>query len=138
MWHCSLRAAPDDRILSDDEWAQVACEVMHRTGLAPYGQEDDAVRWVAVRHAPDHIHLVAMLARQDGTRPQTWNDYFRVGEALPGGGAAVRAAPHRSARPNRRAPSDPARVGESAPPRTAGSAPDHAPARRQRRRRRGG
>jgi hypothetical protein len=54
---------------------------MHRTGLAPYGQEDDAVRWIAVRHAPDHIHLVAMLARQDGTRPQTWNDYFRVGEA---------------------------------------------------------
>ena len=81
VWHCSVRAAPDDRILSDDEWAQVACDIMHRTGLAPYGQEDDAVRWIAVRHAPDHIHLVAMLARQDGTRPQTWNDYFRVGEA---------------------------------------------------------
>ena len=81
VWHCSVRAAPDDRILSDDEWGQVACEIMHRTGLAPYGQEDDAVRWIAVRHAPDHIHLVAMLARQDGTRPQTWNDYFRVGEA---------------------------------------------------------
>lgn len=81
VWHCSVRAAPDDRILSDDEWAQVACDVMHRTGLAPYGQEDDAVRWIAVRHAPDHIHLVALLARQDGTRPQTWNDYFRVGEA---------------------------------------------------------
>jgi hypothetical protein len=81
VWHCSVRVAPDDRILSDAEWAQVACDVMHRTGLAPYGQEDDAVRWIAVRHAPDHIHLVAMLARQDGTRPQTWNDYFRVGEA---------------------------------------------------------
>ena len=24
---------------------------------------------------------MAILARQDGTRPQTWNDYFRVGEA---------------------------------------------------------
>ena len=81
MWHCSVRAAPDDRILSDDEWAQVACDIMHHTGLAPYGQEDDAVRWIAVRHAPDHIHIVAMLARQDGTRPQTWNDYYRVGEA---------------------------------------------------------
>jgi hypothetical protein len=54
---------------------------MHRTGLAPHGQEDDAVRWIAGRHALDHIHLVAMLARQDGTRPQTWNDYYRVGEA---------------------------------------------------------
>ena len=81
VWHCSVRAAPDDRILSDDEWAQVACDIMHRTGLGPYGQEDDAVRWIAVRHAPDHIHLVAMLARQDGTRPQTWNDYYRVGGA---------------------------------------------------------
>ena len=81
VWHCSVRAAPDDRILSDDEWAQIACDIMHSTGLASYGQEDDAVRWIAVRHAPDHIHLVAMLARQDGTRPQTWNDYYRVGEA---------------------------------------------------------
>ena len=52
VWHCSVRAAPSDRMLSDDEWAQLACEIMHRTGLAPYGQEDEAVRWVAVRHAP--------------------------------------------------------------------------------------
>jgi hypothetical protein len=81
VWHCSVRAAPEDRTLSDDEWAQVACEIMRRTGLAPFGQEDDAVRWIAIRHAPDHIHVVAMLARQDGARPQVWNDYFRVGEA---------------------------------------------------------
>jgi hypothetical protein len=39
------------------------------------------VRWVAVRHAPDHIHLVATLARQDRIRPKVWNDYFRVREA---------------------------------------------------------
>ena len=24
VWHCSVRAAPGDRMLSDDEWAQVA------------------------------------------------------------------------------------------------------------------
>ncbi len=81
VWHCSVRAAPGDRMLSDDEWAQLACDIMHRTGLAPYGQDDDAVRWVAVRHAADHIHLVAMLARQDSTRPRLWNDYYQVGEA---------------------------------------------------------
>ena len=52
VWHCSVRAAPQDRMLSDDEWAQVACEIMHRTGLAPYGQDDEAVRWIAVRHFP--------------------------------------------------------------------------------------
>jgi len=69
VWHCSMRAAPEDRMLSDDEWAAIAHDVMHRTGLSPYGQEDEAVRWVAVRHGDDHIHVVAMLARQDGGKP---------------------------------------------------------------------
>jgi hypothetical protein len=36
-----------------------------------------------------------MLARQDGTRPQTWNDYYRVGEARPV--AEQRFGPHRAA-----------------------------------------
>jgi len=81
VWHCSMRAAPQDKMLSDDEWAQIACDVMHRTGLAPFGQEDDAVRWVALRHGDDHIHLVAMLARQDGRRPRMGNDRYRVRDA---------------------------------------------------------
>ena len=53
---------------------------MDRTGLAPAG-DDLGVRWVAVRHAADHIHIVATLARQDGTRPRMWNDFYRVREA---------------------------------------------------------
>ena len=69
VWHCSMRAAPEDRMLSDDEWAAIAHDVLDRTGLSPYGQEDEAVRWVAVRHGDDHIHIVAMLARQDGGKP---------------------------------------------------------------------
>jgi hypothetical protein len=81
VWHCSMRAAPGDKMLSDDEWAQIACDVMDRTGLSPYGQEDDAVRWVAVRHGDDHIHIVAMLARQDGRRPRLNYDYYRVRNA---------------------------------------------------------
>jgi hypothetical protein len=80
VWHCSVRAAPEDRVLSDTEWAQVAARIMHRTGLAPEG-DDLGVRWVAVRHAADHIHIVATLARQDGTRPKIWNDFYRVREA---------------------------------------------------------
>lgn len=80
VWHCSMRAAPGDRVLSDAEWAWAAEEVMHRTGLARRG-DDDGVRWVAVRHADDHVHLAAVLARQDGRRAQPRNDYRRVVEA---------------------------------------------------------
>ena len=80
VWHCAVRAAPGDRMLSDADWAQVAAGIMDRTGLAPVG-DDPGVRWVAVRHAADHVHLVATLARQDGTRPRIWNDFYRVREA---------------------------------------------------------
>jgi hypothetical protein len=80
VWHCSVRAAPGDRMLSDAEWGQVAVGIMDRTGLAPDGDES-GVRWVAVRHAPDHIHIAATLARQDGGRVKTWNDFYRVREA---------------------------------------------------------
>ncbi len=89
VWHCSMRTAPGDTMLSDDEWVQIACDVMNRTGLSPYGQEDDAVRWVAIRHGDDHIHVVAMLARQDGRRPRL--DFERLGcgrRAWPPDGAA--------------------------------------------------
>jgi len=88
VWHCSMRAAPRDKMLSDDEWAQIACDVMNRTGLSPYGQEDDAVRWVAIRHGDDHVHIVAMLARQDGRRPRLDFERLRVR-------AACRAAEER-------------------------------------------
>lgn len=81
VWHCPVRAAPGDKMLSDAEWAEIAADIIHATGLAPRGQEDSAVRWIAVRHGEDHIHIVAMLARQDGTRPRFWGDYYRVGEA---------------------------------------------------------
>jgi hypothetical protein len=81
VWHCALRAAPEDRVLSDQEWAQISADVMHRTGLAPRGQDDDSVRWIAVRHGPDHVHVVAVLARQDGGRPRLSNERYRVREA---------------------------------------------------------
>ncbi|MGE5286600.1 MAG: relaxase/mobilization nuclease domain-containing protein [Micromonosporaceae bacterium] len=98
VWHCALRAAPEDRMLCDDEWAQIAADVMHRTGLSPQGQEDDAVRWVAVRHGADHIHIVAMLARQDGGKPSLSSERYRVREAC-------RAAEQRSGL-RRTAPAD--------------------------------
>jgi hypothetical protein len=80
VWHCVARTAPDDPVLSDGQWAQVAEETVQRTGLDRAG-DVDAVRWVAVRHAADHIHIVATLARQDGTKPRIWNDFYRVRES---------------------------------------------------------
>jgi hypothetical protein len=81
VWHCPMRTAPEDRMLSDREWAQIAEDVIHRTGLCLRGEEDEAARWIAIRHGPDHIHLVAMLARQDRTRPRIANERYRVRDA---------------------------------------------------------
>ena len=39
------------------------------------------MRWVAVRHGDDHIHIVAMLARQDGRRWRLDFEKLRVREA---------------------------------------------------------
>lgn len=69
VWHCSIRAAPGDKMLSDDEWAQIAGDVVDRTGLSPFGEEDDAVRWVAVRHGDDtFISSRCWLVRMGGGR----------------------------------------------------------------------
>ncbi|MDQ7905979.1 relaxase [Phytohabitans sp. ZYX-F-186] len=73
VWHCSIRTHPTDRILSDPQWGRVAAEVIAAAGLAPHG-DVDAVRWVAVRHNDDHVHVVATLVRQDGRTVWPWQD----------------------------------------------------------------
>ena len=80
VWHCALRTAPGDRRLTDAEWREVARDVLDATGLARRG-DDGGCRWVTVRHADDHVHLVVTLARQDGAPARPGNDFYRVGEA---------------------------------------------------------
>jgi hypothetical protein len=87
VYHLTIAAAKDpstgqlvDRQLSDAQWADIAGEYLHRLGLARRG-DADGVRWVAVRHAEDHVHVVATLARQDGKRPRLSNDRYRSREA---------------------------------------------------------
>jgi len=80
VYHLAISAAPTDSTLSDEEWADVVAEYLHRIGLAPRGDEE-AVRWVAVRHADNHVHVVATLARQDGRRVCPRNDFYRAREA---------------------------------------------------------
>ncbi|MEU2670049.1 relaxase/mobilization nuclease domain-containing protein [Streptomyces sp. NPDC007164] len=81
VWHCSIRAAPEDRHLTDDEWAAIARRVLDATGIAP-ADDPDACRWVAVRHADDHIHIVATKVRGDLRPPRNWNDFLRADNEL--------------------------------------------------------
>ena len=87
VYHLIIAARKDpqtgvmvDRYLSDAQWRDIAETYLDRMGLAPRG-DDLAVRWVAVRHADDHVHVVATLARQDGRRVFPRNDFWRAGEA---------------------------------------------------------
>ncbi|MFJ6939160.1 mobilization protein [Streptomyces sp. NPDC101132] len=77
VWHLSVRASPEDPILSDDDWAAIARRMVAATGIAPDG-DDAACRWAAVRHADDHIHIIATLVRDDGRRPRLHNEARRA------------------------------------------------------------
>ncbi|MGX4691605.1 relaxase/mobilization nuclease domain-containing protein [Streptomyces sp. JNUCC 63] len=81
VWHCSIRAAETDRHLSDEEWADIARRVVAATGIAPDG-DADGCRWVAVRHAPDHIHIAATKVRADLRTARHWNDYLTADREL--------------------------------------------------------
>ena len=82
VYHVAVRCAPDDPELGDGAWNAIAAEIMHRLGLSERGREDQGVRWVAVHHGDNHIHIVATLARQDRRPAWPKNDYYRLGEAL--------------------------------------------------------
>jgi hypothetical protein len=83
VWQCSLRNHPDDPILSDKQWTDAVLDVLDRTGIAPAG-DIGACRWVAIRHAEDHVHIAAVLVRQDTgelVHPHRNFDFRRVKEA---------------------------------------------------------
>ncbi|MFW3470638.1 relaxase/mobilization nuclease domain-containing protein [Streptomyces microflavus] len=77
VWHCSVRTAPGDRRLDDEEWNAVAQHIVHATGIAPAG-DSDGCRWIAVRHAEDHIHIVATLVRGDLRNPRLNYDFNKA------------------------------------------------------------
>lgn len=82
VWHCVLRAAPEDTDLGDGAWHDVTARIMDRIGLSVLGREHEGVRWIAVHHGDNHVHIVATLARQDGRRASINNLYWRISEAL--------------------------------------------------------
>ncbi|MFC7872009.1 relaxase/mobilization nuclease domain-containing protein [[Kitasatospora] papulosa] len=83
VFHVAVRNPPEDRRLTDEEWARVAREMMHAAGIAPH-TDDQGCRWVAVRHADDHIHIVATRAREDDRQPDTSWSKLRMQEAARG------------------------------------------------------
>ncbi|WP_328418465.1 relaxase/mobilization nuclease domain-containing protein (plasmid) [Streptomyces violaceus] len=83
VFHVAVRNPPEDRTLTDEEWARVAREMMHASGIAPH-TDDQGCRWVAVRHADDHIHIVATRAREDDRQPDTSWSKLRMQEAARG------------------------------------------------------
>ncbi|MEV8530813.1 relaxase/mobilization nuclease domain-containing protein [Streptomyces sp. NPDC051211] len=74
VWHASVRSAPGDRTLTEAEWADIARRVIAATGIDP--GDGAGCRWAAIRHADDHIHLIATLVREDGRKP----DHHRSGK----------------------------------------------------------
>jgi hypothetical protein len=85
VWHLALRNADADRRLTDAQWAEVATDVMDRTGIAPRapdgGPGEGGCPWIAVRHDEMSIHLVAVLAREDGAAVRLWRDFPKVRQA---------------------------------------------------------
>lgn len=77
VWHLSVRNGPTDRILSDQEWGDVARRMVAAAGIDD-PEQGAGCRWVAVRHADDHIHILATLVREDGYRPDLDFDAVRV------------------------------------------------------------
>ncbi|WP_331719462.1 relaxase/mobilization nuclease domain-containing protein [Streptomyces sp. NBC_01174] len=77
VYHVPVSNDSSDRILSDEEWADIAREIMDASGIAPKGDPMGA-RWIAVRHDPQHIHIVATLARQDGRAPNLRRDMVKM------------------------------------------------------------
>lgn len=77
VWHLSVRNGSEDRILSDEEWGDVARRMVAAAGI-DNPEEGAGCRWAAVRHADDHIHIVATLVREDGYKPDLDHDANRV------------------------------------------------------------
>ncbi|WP_432498183.1 relaxase/mobilization nuclease domain-containing protein [Kineococcus auxinigenes] len=81
IWHASLRCAPGDRVLSDEEWAEAAGLFAEAMGFVdPIGsdvpwQERATQPWVVVRHGADHVHIAVSRVGFDGRVWHARNDY---------------------------------------------------------------
>lgn len=78
VWHCSLSLAPNERIVPDQEWGDIANEFVDHMGFTEASGKADC-RWVAINHGTNagggqHIHLAVSLVREDGTKASVHMD----------------------------------------------------------------
>jgi len=82
IWHTTISLPPQDGVLSDDRWKEIAEDYMTRMGLTD--PRKAPIRWTAVRHGlsterNDHIHIVANLVREDGTKASVFSGDMIMG-----------------------------------------------------------
>ena len=85
VWHLVLANPAGDRLLSDEEWAEISEDAMRRMGFA--GTAGLApCPWATIRHGlsangNDHIHVAVSLVREDGRKANVHNDWVKIGAA---------------------------------------------------------
>ena len=85
VFHCSLSLAAEEGQLSDERWGAIAEDFMKEMDFTEDGGKAPA-RWVAVRHGlskngNDHIHIVASMVRDDGTKWNGWKSKYKSQQA---------------------------------------------------------
>ncbi len=75
VFHTVIANRAEDPVLSDGQWADISYDLMRELGLAGTEQGARDIRWVAIRHDLQHVHLAGTLARADGSVATTPNDF---------------------------------------------------------------
>lgn len=83
VWHCSLSLHPDEGMLSDEKWGEIANDFIRAMEFDDNQDTKAPCRWVAIRHGVskngnDHIHIAVNLVREDGTKASTHHDFRRA------------------------------------------------------------
>jgi hypothetical protein len=102
VWHTTMRLAPVDRhkVFSDATWGHMVREMLVEARIIRPGG-DAGIRFLTVRHADDHIHIVATTVREDGRIDWMKRDGPRVAAAT--AKIAARFGLYVSAKPDRTA-----------------------------------
>lgn len=76
----AVSSAPQDRVMSDREWAGIADRVVGEFT----GGKAEGYAWEAVRHDPRHIHITLLQRGHDGRLLSESHDYRRFGRISEG------------------------------------------------------